>query len=107
VALGTTNVGCVNAMSRWVVTRQLKQTSVSLKRAENDLRIEKEQVHSFDDDAADAQGEYLTVGNAATRDEAFRANRHLEKSQSRVTELSSLVVKLRERQDQLLDRLGS
>jgi hypothetical protein len=94
-------------MSRWVVTRQLKQTSAGLKRAEHDLRFEKEQVLSFGDDAADAQGEHLTVGSAATRDEAFRANRHLEKSQSRISELSSLVTKLRARQDQLLDRMGS
>jgi hypothetical protein len=97
----------VGSLGRWLTTRQLKQTSAALKRAEAELRIEREQVLSFTDDAADAEGDHLTVGNAATRDEAFRANRHLEKSRGRIADLSKTVNDLRTKQDELLDRLGS
>jgi hypothetical protein len=97
----------VSAISKWLVTRQLKQVSGNLKRAEAELRIEQEQHLSYVDDAADAAGNHLTVGNGATRDEAFRASRHADKSSDRISELSVTVTKLRIRQDELLDRLGS
>ncbi len=97
----------VGSLARWMITRQLKQVSTQLKRAEGDLRIEREQVLAFTHDAADAEGEHLTIGNGATRDEAFRANQHLQKSQSRIIELDESVAKLRIKQDELLDRLGS
>jgi hypothetical protein len=96
----------VASLDHWLVTRRLKKTSVALKRAEAELRIEREQHLSFADDAADAAGEHLTVDNAASRDEAFRASRHAEKSANRINELSVTVTKLRTQQDDLLDRLG-
>ena len=49
-------VGIVN---RWVSTRQLKITSAALRRAEAELRVEREQGLSYTDDAADAHGASL------------------------------------------------
>lgn len=97
----------VGALNNWMVTRQLKQVSTALKRAEHELHIEREQALSYLDDAADAHGEHLTIGNAATRDEAFRASKHSDKASARVNELAATVTKLRLRQDELLDKLGS
>ncbi len=96
-------VGLVN---RLVTTRQLKSTSTALKRAEAELRVEREQGLSFTDDAADAHGASL-AGNAADRDEAFRAQRHLDGSKQRVAKLDSTVSELRTKQDRLLDRMGN
>jgi hypothetical protein len=96
----------VGVLARRLVTRQLKQVSSSLKRAEADLRIEREQIVSYEEGVAEAEGEHLTIGNGATRDESFRANRALTDAQRRVTELHDRVSKLRSKQDELLDRLG-
>ncbi len=97
------SVGLVN---RLVTTRQLKNTSTALRRAEAELRVEREQGLSFTDDAADAHGASLG-GNAADRDEAFRAQRHLDGSKQRVANLESTVTELRAKQDRLLDRMGN
>ncbi len=96
-------VGIVN---RWVSTRQLKITSAALRRAEAELRVEREQGLSYTDDAADAHGASLG-GTAADRDEAFRAQRHLDGSRRRVSDLESSVDELRAKQDRLLDRMGN
>jgi uncharacterized protein YceH (UPF0502 family) len=93
-------------VDRWVTTRQLKQTSTALKRAEEALRIERAQGQSLVDDAADAAGAALD-GNAAQRDEAFHAQRHLDRSKQRVADLERSVATLREKQDTLLDRMGN
>lgn len=96
-------MGIVN---RWVSTRQLKSTSAALRRAEAELRVEREQGLSYTDDAADAHGASLG-GTAADRDEAFRAQRHLDGSRRRVSDLQSSVDELRAKQDRLLDRMGN
>jgi hypothetical protein len=97
----------VGLLARRLVTRQLKQVSASLKRAEADLRIEREQIVSYEDGVAEAEGEHLTIGNGATRDESFRANRALSGAKGRVTELEQRVRDLRTKQDNLLDQLGN
>ena len=96
----------MGTVHRWVTTRRLKTTSEALKRAERDLRVEREQVQSYRDDAADAQGAALG-GNASDRDEAFRAGRHLDAARARVNSLELVATELRAKQDRLLDKFGN
>jgi hypothetical protein len=97
----------VGSLSRWNINRQLKSTTAALKHAEGELRIEREQLLSYRDDAADAVSYSVFDGNAADRDEAFRAQRHLERSGGSVQKLETRITELRLEQDRLLDRLSS
>jgi uncharacterized coiled-coil DUF342 family protein len=96
----------VGAFGRWNLNRQLKSTSSALKRAEVELRNERVHLAGTMEIATEADGDYLTDGNARTRDEAYRSDRQVELSRKRVDELRDLVRNLQAKQDELLDRLG-
>jgi hypothetical protein len=91
---------------RWRVTRHLKRTTAALHRAEAELRTERDQFIGTLDMATEADGDYLTTGDARTRDEAFRSGREVSRAQGRIQDLEAKVLQLQARQDELLDELG-
>jgi hypothetical protein len=96
----------VGALGKQLVIRKLKRTSSELKRAEESLYIERQQLHSVADVAAGLEGVFLMDGTSGDRDEAFPARRDFDRAKQSVVDLERRVDELRARQDQLLDRLA-
>ncbi len=89
----------------WLVERRLRSTSNRLKSTESEIRELSEQTRTLHDDFAEATGDALIGGRSEAR-EASDAQRHLDKATGRLAELRVQAATLRQRQDDLLDKMS-
>jgi small-conductance mechanosensitive channel len=99
-------LGCVGLLDgTWMVERRLRSTSNRLKSTEAEIRELSEQSRTLHDDYAEAAGDALIGGRIEGR-EATDAQRHLDKATSRLSALREQAAMLRQRQDDLLDKMS-
>jgi chromosome segregation ATPase len=92
---------------RWLIERQLKQTSARLRSAREDLRGLDYEVDSFVSDADDLQVLSRTSDRIDADADFAEAARQVEVLQKARENLRTRINGLVAKQDELLDRLGS
>ena len=94
-------------MMRWLIERQLKQTSVRLRSAREDLAQLDHEVASFVSDADDLRARSLVADRIDADHDYYEAEHQLEVLRKAREDLRSTIQALGVRQDELLDRLNS
>ena len=94
-------------MGNWLVERRLTQVSTRLKSLRSELSVIDEQLMHLADDADDQAIRALVSETPNATFEARDARRHVDALAKHRAHVADEISSLEQRQDELLDRLGS
>lgn len=95
-----------SALSKFLITRQLRRTSSRLRARREELRVIDEQAMYLTDDADDLDTRAIVSDSPLARSEAREAGGHAGAMRRHRAHVAAEIAELEVRQDALLDRLS-